>query len=317
MNNTINQIIVYGAGGVGGYFGGLLARGINKGPAGVRQVNFIARGEHLKAIQTNGLIVKTGDGGEFRAFPNTASHDPTPLPQADLLLLCVKSYDLDAALECLGEKIGHTTIILPLMNGVDIGERIERRLDRGIVLPTCVYVSSRISAPGEITQTGPEGIILTGNKKGMRDVYPEEILKIALESSLNIQWQENPEYAVWRKYLFIAPFALVTAARRQSIGEVLNDPDTLSELKGVMAEVIELGTLRGIPFSNDDIDVTLSRAADFPLETRTSFQQDVEARRAKTEIELFGGTLQKMGRELGINTPFTDNFTNLLGNVSK
>ena len=104
MNRVYNQIIVYGIGGVGGYFGGHIARGINGRYAGGRQVNFIARGAHLKAIQENGLVVKTGDGNSFKAFPNTASDDPTPLPPADLIFLAVKSYDLEEAVLSLKDK---------------------------------------------------------------------------------------------------------------------------------------------------------------------------------------------------------------------
>lgn len=315
MNGELNQIVVYGTGGVGGYFGGLMAQGINRRSAGSRQINFIARGDHLKVIQEKGLTVKTGDGKEFRAFPNTASDDPSPLPPVDLLLLCVKGYDLDEAVDRMKDKIFPHTVILPLMNGVDIRDRILRRLNRGIVLPTCVYVSSRISAPGEISQIGPEGTIHTGNRRGSRDVYPDEILKLALEGGINILWSEDPEFEIWKKYLFIAAFALVTAAYRLSVGEVLESSGPREELEGVMNEIITLGRAREMDFPENSISSTLQKAASFPPETRTSFQQDVEAGKPHTEIDLFAGTLSRMGLDSGIKLPYLDKILTRLGNV--
>ncbi|MBI9104115.1 MAG: 2-dehydropantoate 2-reductase [Spirochaetales bacterium] len=315
MNNERTQIVVYGIGGVGGYFGGLIARSINSGPAGTEQVNFIARGEHLKQIQDKGLLVKLGSGEEFRAFPNTASDDPTPLPIIDVLFLCVKAYDLDEALDKMRDKIFPHTLIIPLMNGVDIRDRIIRKLDRGIVMPTCVYVSSRVSAPGEITQIGPEGTILTGNRKGTRDVYPESILKLALACGLNLRWSDDPEFDIWNKYLFIASFALVTAAYKLSIGEVLVDSEARSDVEGLMGEIVALGKLRDIEFPEDVIPATLEKAATFPAETRTSFQQDVEAGKAHTEIDIFGGTLIKMGCESAKEMVFLKKILDRLGNV--
>jgi len=313
--NTFNQIVVFGLGGVGGYFGGLLAHAMNGRSAGNRQVHFIARGEHLRAIQEQGLLVKTGDGRELRCFPNTASDDPTPLPPADLILLCVKGYGLNEALDMMKEKILSTTVILPLMNGVDITERILARNDRGIVLPTCVYVSSRISAPGEITQIGPAGRIVTGNRTGTRDLYPEELLKVALEAGIPVSWEEKPEEAVWKKYLFIASFALVTAAKKMTLGEVLADPEASGLARGVAGEILRLGTLRGIAFPDDAVEGIMTLAASFPGVTKTSFQQDVESGRPHTEIDLFGGTLRRMAEASGVEIPEVEKILALLGKV--
>jgi 2-dehydropantoate 2-reductase len=299
---------------VGGYFGGLLAQGLNKGPAGGPQVHFIARGEHLRAIQEKGLILKTADGQTRRCLPNTASDDPTPLPMVDLVLLCVKGYDLAGALHAIREKVTPSTVILSLMNGVDVAERVRRQLDKGVILPTCVYVSSRISAPGEVTQMGPAGRILTGNRTGRRDLYPEELLKLALKAGWNVEWLEKPEEAVWKKYLFIAPFALVTASRGLTIGGVLKDPEARGELLAVMDEVMAVSASRGTPLSEEVREATLQTAASFPEETKTSFQRDVESGRSQNERDLLGDTLVRLGREGGVPTPMIEK---ILGKLEK
>jgi 2-dehydropantoate 2-reductase len=303
MANSFQHILVYGIGGVGGYFGGLLAHGINGGPAGGTQVHFIARGEHLRAIQEKGLILKTADGQTLRCIPNTASDDPTPLPMVDLVLLCVKGYDLSGALHAIRDKVTPSTVILPLMNGADVADRVRGQLDRGIILPTCVYVSSRITAPGEVTQMGPAGRILTGNRTGRRDLYPEDLLMLALKAGWNVEWLEKPEEAVWKKYLFIAPFALVTASRDLTIGGVLKDPEARKELLAVMDEVMAVSASRGVLLSEEVRETTLQTAAAFPEETKTSFQRDVESGRGRNERDLLGDTLVRFGREEGIPTP--------------
>ncbi|GAH71758.1 unnamed protein product, partial [marine sediment metagenome] len=158
MNKMIKSVCVYGIGGVGGYFGGRIAHEVSKGNRAI-QVYFIGRGEHLKAIQQHGLNLFT-DKEEFHCFPNIATDNIRHIPTPDLYLLCVKGYDLDNAVASISKNISADTIILPLLNGVDIYERIRTNLQKAIVSPACVYVSSSIEKPGTIRQKGPEGHIV-------------------------------------------------------------------------------------------------------------------------------------------------------------
>lgn len=315
MKQNFQHILVYGVGGVGGYFGGLLANALNKGPVGGRQVHFIARGAHLRAIQEKGLTLKTSNGQELRCLPNTASDDPTPLPMVDLVLLCVKGCDLPDALDKIKDKVTSSTVILPLLNGMDINDRIRNRLDKGILLPACVYISSRVSAPGEITQIGPAGKILTGNTAGRRDLYPESLLMLALQAGWHIEWVERPEEAIWEKYLFIAPLALVTASLGLSIGEVLEDTAGRIQVEAMMHEVAALAEARGVRLPEDAVDRALAVGTAFPRETRTSFQQDVEAKKSRNEKDLFGGAVIRMGKAAGIPTPETEKILKTLENI--
>ena len=129
------NILIYGTGGVGGYFGGKLAEAFQKNP-GTNHLTFIARGEHGESIQRNGLVLKT-DAGEITARPDLITSDPRTAPVPDLILLCVKVYDLPDAARVMDEIIKPDTVIIPLLNGVDSVARIRKITSRGIVLPAC------------------------------------------------------------------------------------------------------------------------------------------------------------------------------------
>jgi len=313
--HNYQHILIYGVGGVGGYFGGLLANALNKGPVGGRQVHFIARGEHLAAIQENGLLLKTSDGQELRCIPNTASDDPTPLPTMDLILLCTKGADLEGALETIKEKVTPSTVIIPLLNGMDVVDRIRAVLDKGLVLPSCVYISSRISAPGEITQVGDTAKIITGNAWGTRDVYPESLLMLALQAKWHIDWVEKPQLEIWKKYYFIAPFALVTASYELTMVDVLENENALADLKGMMDEVAAVASAEGYLLDEGLMETHLELAKSFPRETKTSFQQDVEAGKGKTEKDSFGSSLIQLGKKHNIAMAVTEKLLKTLEKV--
>jgi 2-dehydropantoate 2-reductase len=130
MSKKIKSVCVYGIGGVGGYFGGKIAHETEKGNPAI-QVYFIGRGEHLKAVQQHGLNLST-DKEKFFCFPHIATDNIRHIPAPDLYLLCVKGYDLDNAVTSISKNISADTIILPLLNGVDIYERIRTSLEMGI-----------------------------------------------------------------------------------------------------------------------------------------------------------------------------------------
>src|SRR5688572_16888680 len=148
----LKNIAVVGVGGVGGYFGGKLCS--LQGPASAVKVWFIARGEHLRAIRDHGFTLDTEMEGSMVCKPFAAIDDFRQLPDLDLCLLCVKEFDLAAVLQNLRPLISHNTIILPLLNGMDVYRRVREVIDQGIVFPACVYVGTHIEKPGKVTQRG-------------------------------------------------------------------------------------------------------------------------------------------------------------------
>src|SRR6188768_2280430 len=144
------KIVVAGIGGVGGYFGGLLAKQYHNSKT---EIFFIARGAHETAIRTIGLKMETGDGN-FTVNPAGVFSNPSDVGIADLIIFCTKGYDLEeTAISC--KLIANSkTILLPLLNGVDASDRLKKIFPGSEVWDGCVYLVSRLASPGVIRESG-------------------------------------------------------------------------------------------------------------------------------------------------------------------
>jgi len=301
MSKKIKSVCVYGIGGVGGYFGGKIAHEISKGNYAV-QVYFIGRGEHLKVIQKQGLNLIT-DKEEFLCFPNIATDNIRHIPTPDLYLLCVKGYDLDNAAALISKNISADTIILPLLNGVDIYERIRTSLQKAIVSPASVYVSSSIEKPGTIRQKGLEGHIVFGKDPKYLSYNYEYLIEFFNEMGISNTWYDNPHPAIWKKYIFITAFSLMTAYSGKTIGGVISNEKLKSMTENIMKEVVLIGKAKNINFEQDIVEKTIQKAQTFPCETKTSFQRDYEKGKTRHEGDIFGGTLIRLAKEHNILIP--------------
>ena len=313
QEQPIRHVLVAGVGGVGGYFGGRLALAAAASGGGVG-ISFLARGAHLEAIRGRGLSLHT-QGGELSCRPDLATDDPREVPPPDLCLLCVKGYDLPAVLESLAPRLRDSSVILPLLNGVDIHERVVRVCGHTIVLPACAYVSANIQSPGIVVQRGQEGTILLGPDPRKPEPYSHPgtrppsgdgraaaLRGLLSEAGIAHTWSPDPRAGIWQKYLFIASFGIVTAWSRKSMGEVLADQELTALVRAIMGEIAALARARQVPLPEGAVGQALAKARSFPGETRTSYQRDVEAG-GRNEGELFGGTIQRLGRELGVQVP--------------
>ncbi|MEQ8175666.1 MAG: ketopantoate reductase family protein [Syntrophomonadaceae bacterium] len=301
---VIKTIWVVGIGGVGGYFGGWTAYALDEGNDG-RRVYFIARGQHLQEIQKNGLILQCNED-TFVCKPAGSSDDMSCLPRPDLCLICVKSYDLEAAVQGLNTFIGDDTVVVPLLNGLDIYERTRKCLDKGIVLPACVYITSYIERPGKVVQNGPNKHVIVGPSPHHPDFDPAELLSFTEEMGLSFKWLDDPFAAIWQKYLLVGSFALVTAAYGMSFGEVLDHPAAKRDVSEAMREIIQLAQKQGINLGMQLIEKIIALMNGTPYQARSSFQRDLEQGRGKAEEDIFGAAVIRMGKELGIPTPVTE-----------
>jgi 2-dehydropantoate 2-reductase len=303
---NIQIIWVYGVGGIGGFIGGKIARFLHKEHRRNRRLYFIARGEHLKEIQKRGLVLNTGDEKGLICVPTRATDSIAELPSPDLCFLCVKSYDLDAVCDALNGHIKPETVIIPLLNGVDIYERVRNVLKNGIIFPACIYAGTHIERPGVVTQKGGEGKILLGKDPKYPDFYPEEVLQFLQEAAISFQWFENALPAVWEKYLFIAGFGLVSAASGKTLGQIMEDTESGRLVAGIMEEIYLISKQKHIPLPEYIVAVSMAKARAFPPETRTSYQRDVEQKEKRNEGDLFGATIIGMGKETGVPTPVAE-----------
>ena len=296
------NIAVIGVGGVGGYFGGKLTQILQTNP----QVNifFIARNQHLKEIQANGLLLDS-DEGKIVCKPTKAIENISELPQLDYCLICVKGYDLENVLKQLKVKIGASTVILPLLNGVDIYERVREVIKTGYLHPACVYVGTHIEKPGIVKQRGGACTIILGNDPEAKSENTT-IIRILDLAKIKYKWLSDPFGEIWSKFIFIGSFGLVTANFDKSIGEAIQSEKYFNYAIGIIKEIVTLAERKGIDLPSTIVEDTISNASKFPFETKTSFQRDFELKGKPDERDLFGGSIIRMGKELRIPTTITE-----------
>lgn len=301
MTKTIGII---GVGGVGGYFGGKLCHfAANQDNI---DVYFVARGKHLDCICESGLLLSTAGDVDITCRPTMATDNCNDLPQLDCCLLCVKEYDLRGVLQQLQSKISRKTLIVPLLNGIDIYERIREVVDQGTVFPACVYVGTHIERPGKVTQKGGACKILLGRDPRHPAGSAGPLLELFDQGRIKYEWVDDPYPEIWRKYVFIAAFGLVAARYDKSLGQIMESPELCKQTQEVMSEIVSLAAAKGIDLPGDVVEESLAKANGFPYETKTSFQRDYEIADKPDERDLFGGTILRMGKSLGISTPTTE-----------
>ncbi|HBB17759.1 MAG: hypothetical protein A3J94_15520 [Syntrophus sp. RIFOXYC2_FULL_54_9] len=292
------KIAVVGLGGVGGYFGGKLAGKYADSPE--HTVIFIARGEHLAAIRREGLLLKAVEG-VCRVIPDLATDHPAEAGSCDLVLFSVKEYDLEAAAAGLDPLLHANTVILPVLNGVDIAARLRSIVPRGSVLSGCVYISSFIEAPGVVRQVGGTCQLVFGPDEGRADTYQplETLLK---QAGIKAELSADIAVPLWSKYLFVSPMAGVTSLMGLCFGDVMADEKGRAMVHGLMAEIAHLAGAKGVALPAGSMESAIARIEHFPPETKSSMQLDYE-RGGKTELELFIGFAVRAGHSLGVPMP--------------
>jgi len=304
----IKRVCIFGVGGLGGYYGGTIARvfAADRVAGRARELYFVARGEHLREIQQHGLILNTPEVQGLVCKPTKAVEDYAELPAPDLILLCVKGCDLAGAVQTIAKNCKETTYIISLMNGVDIYERVRKQLDMGYVFPTCVYIASSIEKPGTVTKIGGPCLIHFGKDPLHPELIPHDLFAFFDEMGFAYQWHEECAPAIWEKYLFVAAFALVSARYQKNFGEILCDETARQTVRHIMHEVLALSVAAGVTLRESIIEDLFDRAYSFPPDTKTSYQRDLERGAPGNEGELLGGTIIRMGKQYGVPTPVTE-----------
>ncbi|HSJ55975.1 MAG TPA: 2-dehydropantoate 2-reductase [Anaerolineae bacterium] len=288
------RIVVLGAGGVGGYYGGLLAR------AG-HDVTLVARGAHLAALRTRGLHVESVHG-DFEVSPVSATDDVTALEPADLVLVTVKSYDLERVVDAARGLVGDNTAVLPLLNGLDTAERVAALVGERPVLAGLTHISSSIAAPGVIRHVSPLRRITFGERHGRQTERAQKIRDILAGAGIEAVLTDAVEPALWTKFLFIASIGGVCCLARQPIGPVLATDETRALYVEALREVEAVARARGMALAANVVEQALGLTEGFPADTRPSMLVDLEAGR-RLELEAMSGTVVRYAREVGVDTP--------------
>jgi len=294
------KVAVIGIGGVGGYYGGKIAAKYAEHGAEHRVI-FIARGEHLKTIQKQGLRLMTLEG-DFTVVPTLATDHPRESGIFDLVLFCVKSYGLEEAARQIKDNISDQSVIIPLLNGVNVTERLKAVLPVGRILSGCVYISASVVEPGIVKQVGGSCQLIFGPDQP-EDVETYRSVETFLQSAgIKAELVDQIALPLWTKYIFIGPLAGLTSLLGRSFGAILEDSAKREMLEGLMKEVETIARARGVPFPDDIVPTTMARVASFPASTKTSMLLDAEKGKPM-EIDIFMGYMVASGEKLEIPVP--------------
>lgn len=288
------RIAVIGAGGVGGAFGAALAKG-------GADVTFVARGAHLAAMQANGLRI-TGGRGETHVVPTQATDDPASIGVVDIVLFCVKLWDVESAGEAIRPLIGPQTGVIPLQNGIDASDRLAPILGAGAVMGGVAMISATIAEPGVIRQTGAMQKMVFGELDGRRSPRTEAFLKACQAGGFDVDLTADIRTALWEKFVFLVGMSSLTAITRLPIGKLRDDPEIVWLMQSIMDEVVTLGRAEGIQFAENFVAGRVAGLGAAPPLTMASMAVDL-TRGNRIELPWLAGKVVALGRARGIPTP--------------
>ena len=288
------RIAVMGTGGVGGAFGAALAK------AGA-DVTFIARGAHLKAMREEGLRI-IGGRGETHLLPTKATDDPASVGPVDLVMFCVKLWDVESAGEAIRPMVGPDTAVLPLQNGIDSSERLIPILGAKAVMGGVAQISATIDAPGVIRQTGTFMRLAFGELDGSITPRGQHFLEWCQRAGFDATLSDKIVTELWLKFILLATNSGMTALTRRPIGELRDDPDILPYFRSGVEEVIAVAKAKGVPLPADVLERSLKFTMAAPANMRASMAVDL-IRGNRIELPWLSGKVVAMGRALGVPTP--------------
>lgn len=291
------KILIMGTGGVGGYYGGLLAQQGN-------EVTFIARGAHLYALRHEGLKVQSVHG-DFHIFPASATDEPINVGAVDLILFCVKTYNTDDAAQAIRPAVGAKTVVMSLQNGVDAAERLGKVLGAEHVVGGATWLSSAVESPGVIKQISQFRRIVFGELGGGRSERVESIFRVLNQTGITVELSENVLKVLWTKFVFISAVSSIGSLTRLPMGDYRSVPQSRGLITSIMQEVEALARAQDILLDPDVVQKSLEFMDGAAPHIKPSMQLDVESGR-RTELESMVGVIGRKGRELGLATPVAD-----------
>ncbi len=299
----LKKIAISGLGGVGGYYGALLSKEAEREGLG-REIYFIARTKHAEAIRERGLKVFTPTGS-FISEP-TAVIDSTKelqgetskdLPKMDLIIVATKSYDLEANIRELSPLIAEHTIILPLLNGANISERIQAVLKDNEVWHGCTYISGRKKGAGEIELLAERELFLFGSSKTIATKEESELQKLLLASGITAENHRDIKTTIYKKFAMISSTATATSYFNLTVGEVLEQhSEAMTQL---VDEVCTLLKAKGMQNIEEVKAFVHKRQRIMPQHTTSSMHADFLAGH-QTELENLTGYVVQEAERLGL-----------------
>ena len=287
------KIAVMGAGAVGGYYGGVLAR------SGA-DVTLIARGANAEAMRKRGLSVSS-HWGDFVVKPDVAEV-PADVGEVDLVLHCVKLYSNSDAIPTMSPLMGRETVLLTLQNGITGGEALADEFGWDRVLEGATYIESSLIAPGKVVQSGSVARIEFGSRSGASSLVIDRVSSALDVSGIQVVVSDDIRSVLWSKMVAIGALGTVVTVARASLCEVLEFEEGLNTLRTVMEEIVSCGKAHGVSFPSGIVDSKLDDAIAEADEFQSSLQLDFN-RGGPLELDDILGAAVRLGRDSGIPMP--------------
>jgi 2-dehydropantoate 2-reductase len=291
------RIAVVGAGGVGGYFGGKLA-------AAGEDVTFIVRGKSLEALRTNGLRVDS-IRGDFHLAKVNATDDAATVGPVDIVLMCVKAWQVPEATASILPLLGDDTAVVPLENGMEAPEQIAAIAGRAHAAGgLCAIVAFKV-APGHIRHLSADPFVMFGELDNHRSARLERLCDAFVRAGVSAEIPPDIHRSMWSKFLFIAPMSGIGAVTRVPLGVWRSMPETRELAERAVREIIALAAARGASLPDDAFERTMQRYDGLTADATTSLQRDVmEGKPSELDAQL--GAVVRMAAESGVDVPVCD-----------
>jgi 2-dehydropantoate 2-reductase len=287
------RIAIVGTGGVGGGYGAALAK------AGA-DVTFVARGAHLAAMKRDGLRLQS-PRGDIHLMPTQATDDPAGIGTVDVVLFCVKLWDVESAGETIKPLIGPDTAVIPLQNGVDAADRLIPILGKNAVMGGVAQISAKIIEPGVIQQVGTFMRMVFGELDGRSSPRGEKLLALCLKAGFEAKLSDEILTELWMKFILLAANASAVALSRRPIGD-LRDPEMRPVMLSAYREVMDVGRANGVTLPDNAVEITSGYSDSLPAHQKPSMALDLE-RGNRLELPWLGGKVVELGKKHGVPTP--------------
>lgn len=297
------RIAVVGTGGVGGYFGARLA-------AGGSAVTFVARGQHLEAIQRNGLTIRSSRG-DLHLDKVHAVDSVQKIEAADLILIAVKLWDTEEVAPTLRNLAEGGAAILSLQNGVEKDDVLRRFLPAASILGGVCYISASIASPGVIDHHGSIQRIAFGEYSGAESARAKLFLEACRHAGIDADMSLDIGRLIWEKFVFLVGLSGTTASMRQSIGAVRQNPKTRAFLLDLMREVVDVGRAEGLGLAENYAAERLEFCDSLPAAMTASMYADLE-RGNRLELPWLSGAVVRLAKKHQIDAPLNRAVSDIL-----
>ena len=287
------RIAIIGAGGVGGYFGARLQ-------AAGAEVSFVARGAHLQALQRSGLRIDSPKG-DLALAQVKATDDPAVIGVVDVVLITVKMYDLESAVQSIRPLVGPDTAVITLQNGVEAVDIVARHIARPNVVGGVAYISAVISEPGVIKHTAMESLIF-GELDGRRSDRLVRFEDACRRAGFSAKLSEDIQRDLWAKFARLSVFSGMTAVTRSTMGVLRSDPELYAMLKAACEETIRVGQAHGVSLPETVMSEIVAMVEGLPFQAKASMLEDLE-RGKRLELPWLSGGVVRLGEAVGVDTP--------------